>query len=107
MQGVLVFLVFVFIFVIVFVVVAAVNINRVFRSGNSRLLSRIRILGRIILIGSLINIGRLPRQDSKFLTYAGYFSLSLFISYLLTCIGKLGYLSLSLVISVLFEPFLV
>ena len=86
LQGVVVFLVF----VIVVVFVAAVN--RVFRSGISRLLGHIRLLGLVRLIGSLIHIGRILRRDSKLLVYAVYFNLSLFIGHHVTCSGKLGYL---------------
>ena len=94
MQGVVVFLVF----VIVVVVVAAVNVNRVFRSGSSCLLGHIRLFGHVSLIRALIHIGQIPQQDSKLLVYAIYFSLSLFIGHLITCSGKPGYLSHSVVI---------
>ena len=71
------------VFVIVVIVVVTVNVNRVFWSGSSRLLSCIRLLGRVSLIGALIHIRRLPRKDSKLLTYIGYLGFSLVISPLL------------------------
>ena len=65
------------VFVIVVIFFVTVNVNRVFWSGSSRLLCRIRLLGRVSLIGALIHIGR----QSKFVTYRHYGSLSLVISH--------------------------
>ena len=46
----------IFVFAIIVFVVIAVNVNRVFRSGSSRLLGRILLLGRVSLIEALILI---------------------------------------------------
>ena len=92
MQGVVVLLVF------VSVVIVVADVNRVLWSGSSRLLGHIRLLGRVNLTGALCHNWwlhirlHLPRQDSKLLSYAGYFLLFLFIVNLCTCSGKLGYL---------------